>query len=625
VRNKYRPHSVVPRYNDRLFRKMKSGMGENMRVILLGICLCICPIFALAADHLFVSLKDFSRQEMKSSGFELRTRTEVFVSATGSGGGKGWGRSSDVLDAYGWILDARTRKLVWKMDGSNTHRKGAERSFEGSITLDAGKYEVYFTAPIFSHDGFFSHITANVDHRNDPLFHSRHDEWDIVQFFKNWWSDDLSRDWAKRSPHWGIELKVDKRDASVVHVFSAPADLPNVVLSEKAIGEYATVRRALRVSSPTRVNIYALGEGVGKYEMSDFAWIVRKDDRTRVWEMLWRTSTHAGGAEKNRECRDALRLEKGDYVVYYVSDGSHSSIDWNARPPFDPEYWGITLWTDDEKEKDNVTLIPYKETDHVIARITKVGDDESRQVGFLLREESPVRVYAFGERGNSRGLLADYGLIRDARTREKVWTMEIDKTHHAGGASKNRFVDEVVVLPRGAYLVSYITDDSHSYHDWNSDPPFDPEHYGITIMGFGSRFNPASVGEYNPERDNIVIAQIVRVGDDADERREFAVEKTTRVRIYALGEGLNKRLYDYGWIEDAATGRIVWEMDYSRTFHAGGHRKNRMMNTTTVLEKGRYLLRYQSDDSHSYRDWNVDPPEDQPSWGITVYRDEETP
>ena len=25
------------------------------------------------------------------------------------------------------------------------------------------------------------------------------------------------------------------------------------------------------------------------------------------------------------------------------------------------------------------------------------------------------------------------------------------------------------------------TDDSHSYHDWNDDPPRDPEMYGITI------------------------------------------------------------------------------------------------------------------------------------------------
>jgi len=81
-------------------------------------------------------------------------------------------------------------------------------------------------------------------------------------------------------------------------------------------------------------------------------------------------------------------------------------------------------------------------------------------------------------------------------------------------------------------------------------------------------------------------------------------------------------MYDYGWIENASTGTVVWEMTYSMTFHAGGGRKNRSVNTTLLLEKGDYLLRYRSDDSHSYNDWNVEPPDDPEYWGITLYRDE---
>ncbi|HET6274190.1 MAG TPA: hypothetical protein VFG32_14510, partial [Bacteroidota bacterium] len=52
------------------------------------------------------------------------------------------------------------------------------------------------------------------------------------------------------------------------------------------------------------------------------------------------------------------------------------------------------------------------------------------------------------------------------------------------------------------------------------------------------------------------------------------------------------------------------------------HRKNRMVNTTILLDKGEYVLHYQSDDSHSYGNWNVDPPEDSQYWGITIYKDE---
>jgi hypothetical protein len=218
--------------------------------------------------------------------------------------------------------------------------------------------------------------------------------------------------------------------------------------------------------------------------------------------------------------------------------------------------------------------------------------------------------------------MADYGSILDARTRNKVWTMDVDRTQHAGGALKNRYIDEVIRLPRGSYVVTYNTDDSHSYEDWNDDGPFDPEHYGITVMGAGNKFNANIVTPYVEERDKNIIAQIVRPGDDVDKSEPFKLDKTTRVRIYAIGEGQNREMYDYGWIEDARTGNVVWEMNYSMTFHAGGGRKNRMVKTTIMLDKGEYRLRFKSDDSHSYGDWNVDPPEDQQYWGITLYRDE---
>ena len=49
-----------------------------------------------------------------------------------------------------------------------------------------------------------------------------------------------------------------------------------------------------------------------------------------------------------------------------------------------------------------------------------------------------------------------------------------------------------------------------------------------------------------------------------------------------------------------------------------------MVNTTLLLEKGEYRLRYKSDDSHSFGDWNTDPPEYPQYWGITLYRDDGT-
>jgi hypothetical protein len=59
--------------------------------------------------------------------------------------------------------------------------------------------------------------------------------------------------------------------------------------------------------------------------------------------------------------------------------------------------------------------------------------------------------------------------------------MERNRTHHAGGAFKNRLADEVVSLPKGAYTLRVRTDDSHAYGHWNDDPPWDQEHYGLTV------------------------------------------------------------------------------------------------------------------------------------------------
>ena len=59
--------------------------------------------------------------------------------------------------------------------------------------------------------------------------------------------------------------------------------------------------------------------------------------------------------------------------------------------------------------------------------------------------------------------------------------MTYDETRWAGGAKKNRKVDEVIHLPAGKYLLFYNTDGSHSFNDWNADPPDDPIHYGITL------------------------------------------------------------------------------------------------------------------------------------------------
>jgi CubicO group peptidase (beta-lactamase class C family) len=114
------------------------------------------------------------------------------------------------------------------------------------------------------------------------------------------------------------------------------------------------------------------------------------------------------------------------------------------------------------------------------------------------------------------------------------------------------------------------------------------------------------------------LAEIVRASDNADQTVEFTLAKPQTVRVFAIGEGQGGEMFDYGWIESAEAGRRVWEMKQPETKHAGGAPKNRLADAVVNLSPGKYKLRYKSDDSHSFDNWNAFPP-DINFWGISVY------
>lgn len=115
-----------------------------------------------------------------------------------------------------------------------------------------------------------------------------------------------------------------------------------------------------------------------------------------------------------------------------------------------------------------------------------------------------------------------------------------------------------------------------------------------------------------------VIAQIVQVLDKEDKSVAFSLASSQDVRIFAIGEGQPGEMFDYGWIEDDKGSR-VWEMQESKTAHAGGAGKNRKVDVQITLPAGNYKLRYKADDSHAFDHWNSLPP-DINFWGIAVYK-----
>ena len=179
-----------------------------------------------------------------------------------------------------------------------------------------------------------------------------------------------------------------------------------------------------------------------------------------------------------------------------------------------------------------------------------VGDYAYKEKSFEVTKPTSIRIYAIGE-GRS-GDMFDYGWISDANTGEIVWKMRYRDTQHAGGASKNRLFQGVIELKPGQYIVHYQTDDSHSYEEWNSRPPQDPEMYGISIYPMNDRENIKFIPR-QAIKSNDILAQLTKIGDEEHVRKQFQLDRTTRIRIMCIGEGDWDEMYDYGWIEN------VWD------------------------------------------------------------------
>jgi hypothetical protein len=109
-----------------------------------------------------------------------------------------------------------------------------------------------------------------------------------------------------------------------------------------------------------------------------------------------------------------------------------------------------TMW-----DKENIYLL------------VEVTDDVKRQPSLLYLE-------------------GDYGLIEQADSKDTVWQMKSILSRYAGGASKNRYVDTVLSLKAGKYVARYISDEAHSYNDWNDTPP-EISLYGILIFDKGKQ------------------------------------------------------------------------------------------------------------------------------------------
>jgi len=555
---------------------------------------------AWSQDRVLTDIREILPSEIKVEGFKLNSRQSVNVEAVGF---RARGVSSFTR---AWILNAATREVVWDMDEAGSYEmNGKLVEYKEALRLPRGSYEVYYSSnPSFvwhkkEHDNFFKRWFEDFfnDESDEEIYDEYRQEWREFRI--------VVRGNGERVGESSLNQLRGEFDAGT---FISMVGLRN--------DEY--LRQGFQLNRPMNIRIYAIGEADddGTY---DYGWIIDAKTRDKIWKFTYRNSDHAGGAKKNRMIRKSFSLPRGKYVALFVTDGSHSYHNWNSPPPYDPSYWGLSLKVSPEMRND-VKLFDYDgfEQENVIVSFSRMRNDEFRSERFTLKRDLDVRVYALGE--GTRKQMYDYGWIVDANTHDKVWEMQYFNTEHAGGGDKNRLFDDVVRLSKGSYEVYYVTDDSHSYWDWNVSPPYDREGWGITLAAVDEDFERDDVTDFEPENRDNILAQLVRIRNYERQRARFRLERDTRVRIYAIGEGKSGRMYDYGWLENMERDRVVWEMTYRQTRHAGGAEKNRVFDDSIFLRKGEYTLFYESDDSHSYGNWNSPPPSDPNNWGVTVYR-----
>lgn len=551
-----------------------------------------------AEDNTVIELKNFRYRNFACKKFALEKDVTVKIECLGISD-----RWRDNMIAYGWILDLDTRKVVWRMDVNNSkkYKIRNERIYKNEVNLTEGNYELNYGV---SPGGYWNHEYRDFG--------------DFLRDLFNGFRDDK---WRRRAGNWGVILKAANSEITYFNVEDFSFDEKSI-LSLAPVGDSEFRKEGFSLKKEFSLRIYAIGEGEDG-EMYDYGWIVNSSTGERIWSMDYYKTGWAGGAEKNRIFDKNIFFPKGNYLVYYVTDASHSYEEWNRFPPFDPHHWGITLWNADENvEIDQVVeLFNEDENQYVIVDLTRAGNNVFKEQGFTLTKSAELRVRCLGEYGNN-GRFVDSGRIINAKTREVIWEMTRRNTEYAGGGKKNRMFNGVISFKPGSYKVFYKSDDSHSYRRWNVGPPYYPEAWGIKIFSTDKNFSSEYVKKYNENLDTDVLVSIIRVGNREHIKKKFTIDKATDVRIYALGELDDDDLHDYGWITDKEGNRI-WSMDYWDSQPAGGASKNRMINEVIHLKAGDYTVYYRTDGSHSFNNWNDSPPNDMNQWGITIYKEKE--
>ena len=407
----------------------------------------------------------------------------------------------------------------------------------------------------------------------------------------------------------------------VVRLFSdSPVPRGSIMLSDLDVREIR--QQAFQVSGPLRVVIDAVGsidERQGAAGLAAYAWITRGNTGEVVWSMNASNTIQDGSiAYVDGE---ELELDSGTYILNYASYGQlQRRSDTSFRK--DRRKWRVTVYSPNDKGALRPITRPLKANSQTrVFEAVSLEAEERREFFFEIQRPAEFEISAIGQLGSQDEVQpVDYSRIENAVTGSVVWQLTRDNTQWAGGVQENRVFQGRRTLNPGVYRAVAVTNGRHHFGNWIGNPPFDPQGWGLHI----STSDTETVSTFDPWMQRDPIIQFTEVGDDEEHVKFFAVEDTTAVVLYALGEITGPdNGYDYAWLDkqDGSTGEsgTRWKMTYEGSVHAGGARKNRKEVKFLRLEPGVYGLHYESDGSHSYDHWNSSEPDYPERWGVALF------
>lgn len=445
----------------------KEAKVKNSRfgVVLIGIILMFSTFISpvCGQDEIEITAGDVYPPEISTKAFTLKNEGKVKID--GALGLYYYFYYEQEIVFYGWIVNADTRKTVWHMmTQRHEFEKGLNR-YNQTISLPKGDYEIYYTAQdnytgrMTERPGFFGRLYYLLfgARKKDALLES------------------LDLDPLK------LTVSGSRRDLEEID----PDELLERVAKKAVISINRTVnssriKRFFRLTEETPLRVYFVGEG-DRRNTYDYAWIQDFQTFKSHFFINPRRTKKAGGGRKNVTVETTVTFPAGDYVVNFISDDSHSYEAWNTLPPDDPRFWGITLWPVSPEGLKNVVLLNDNKLPDPVLAITEVRNNKRLVRTVKVGKPMDLKVLCIGEGDPYKKIMYDHGWITKTGAKENLWEMNGRDTNYAGGAVKNRLLCEILHLGIGTYTIGYITDDSHSFANWNSPPPYNPEYWGITL------------------------------------------------------------------------------------------------------------------------------------------------